>query len=165
MKHDDPCGLCGRTLRVGDSFHEVVVQEGDAKYAAGRYNDVCGECAGFEYSPPVFPPNPGLMSPRGNVCSTCNRLIRGKMGERLRFIESDNMPFEYGLHAMCHGCYEKYKRVVQERVRKPFTDWQEWAWKGEMAKVEVGEDAPTLDEFDQSKYERYTDGIVGHALM
>lgn len=165
MRHDDPCGLCGRTLRVGDSFHEVVVLEGNpGGHAPGRYNDACGECAGFEYKPPVVVPGAKPRS-RGNVCSTCNRMIQGKIGQRLRFIESDNMPFEYGLHAICHNCYEKYKRVVQERVRKPFTDWQKWSWKGAAKNLEVGGTLPTLDQFDADGYERYTDGIVGTALM
>ena len=165
MKHDDPCGLCGRTLRVGDSFHEVVVLEGDpGGHTPGRYNDVCSECAGFEYSPPVVVPGDKPKS-RGNVCSTCNRMIKGPIGQRLRFIESDNMPFEYGLHAMCHNCFEKYKGLVQERVRKPFLDWQKWAWKGAIGKVESGDVLPKLNQFDSDGYERYTNGIAGHALM
>jgi len=92
-------------------------------------------------------------------------MIQGKIGQRLRFIESDNMPFEYGLHAICHNCYEKYKRVVQERVRKPFDDWQKWSWKGATKNLEVGGTLPTLDQFDTDGYERYTDGIAGTALM
>lgn len=75
------------------------------------------------------------------------------------------MSFEYGLHAICHDCFEKYKRVVQERVRKPFGKWQAWAWEGAMKRVEVGGEMPTLEQFDLEGYERYTDGITGQSLI
>ncbi len=165
MKQNDPCGLCKRTLRVGDSFHEVTVLPDDlGGYEPGRYNDVCGECAGFEYKPPVVVPGEKPKY-RGNICSICDRLISGRMGQRLRFMESDEMPFEFGLHALCIDCFEKYKIVVQRRVRKTFSQWQTQSWKAEISQTEPGDKLPTLDQFTEKDYERYTTHIAGIALM
>jgi len=118
MKLTDPCGFCKKTLRLGDSFHEVFIREGDPSgREAGKYNNVCGECAGFQYTPPVEFKSSKSGTQR---CGLCKRAMRHKSPyERLRFMESDDVPFEAGLHAMCIDCFEKYKGVVQERRGMP----------------------------------------------
>lgn len=118
MKLTDPCGFCKRTLRPGDGFHEVVIPEDDPSgREAGRYNNVCGECAGLPYEPP--PITKGSKSGEQR-CGLCKRAMRrGTAYQRLRFREGDDVPFEDGLHAMCMDCFEKYKGVVQKRLGKP----------------------------------------------
>jgi hypothetical protein len=120
MKLTDPCGFCGRTLRAGDGFHEVIVPEDDPQgREPGRYNNICGECAGFEYSPP---PKPPLAKKGEHRCPLCGRLIVSKISQRLRFQESDPVPFEPGLHAMCMDCFGKYSPIVAERISRDYAD-------------------------------------------
>ena len=84
---------------------------------AGKYSNVCGECAGFQYAPPVE-----FEGSKSDVqrCGLCKRAMWHKEPyERLRIMKGDDVPFEDGLHAMCHDCFEKYKPVVQARLGKP----------------------------------------------
>ena len=119
MKPTDPCGFCKRTLRPGDSFHEVIVREDDPSgREAGKYNNVCSECAGFPYSPPPF-----IEGSKSDVqrCGLCKRAMRHKSEyARLRFMEGDDVPFEAGLHAMCRACFDKYVPIVRERLSRTY---------------------------------------------
>ena len=118
MKQTDPCGFCHRTLRPGDSFHEVILtREDKAGRPAGRYGNVCGECAGFEYSPPAPPPPGEARKQQPQRCGLCKRvMVKHTPYEKLRFTAEDDVPFEPGLHAMCIACYDEYVQIVQRRV-------------------------------------------------
>ena len=116
MKLTDPCGFCNRTLRLGDSFHEVTVLEGEhGGRAPGRYNNVCGECAGFEVVVPVVVD--GQPKDKTQRCGLCKRaMTHGTSYQRLRTVEADGFEFEVGLHAMCNDCYGQHKGVVHART-------------------------------------------------
>ena len=118
MKLTDPCGFCKRTLRPGDGFHEVIVREDDPSgREAGKYNNVCGECAGLPYSPPPLIEGSKSDTQR---CGICKRAMRHKEPyQRLRIMKGDDVPFEDGLHAMCLDCFQKYKGIVKARLGKP----------------------------------------------
>ena len=116
MKLTDPCGFCQRTLKPGDGFHEVIVPENDPSgREAGKYNNVCGECAGFDIVAPVVVKK--KKRDKTQRCGVCKRaMTKGTVYERLRTSESDGFSFKPGLHAMCQSCYNKYKDVVHART-------------------------------------------------
>ena len=116
MKLTDPCGFCHRTLRPGDGFHEVMIAENDPSgREPGKYNNVCGECAGLEYTvPPIITKKKRDKTQR---CGVCKRAMRkGTVYQRLRIEDIDDTGLEAGLHALCQSCYNKYKDVVHART-------------------------------------------------
>lgn len=118
MKLDEPCGICGKPLLHGESFHTLWINKGDPSgKEPGKYNSACPKCAGF---PSTATPVPAGLNPmKDRWCKVCEKVMpTGAQFRRLRIMKEDKS-IEPGLHALCESCYEEYVPIVRKRLKKP----------------------------------------------